>query len=80
MWVRCPDCPVRTKPLFRQFTAAELDFVTTAKHGPFDLKPRDAISDAGAGQRVFSLLAGWAFRFKSPAERDPADRRLSSAR
>lgn len=66
MWVRCPDCPVRCKPLFRQFTPAELEFVTHAKQGEYDIAPRAEIIDNDAkGDRVFSLLAGWAFRFKS---------------
>jgi CRP-like cAMP-binding protein len=66
MWVRCADCPVRSKPLFRPFTAAELEFVSKAKQGQFDIAPRQPILDAHTnGDQMFSLLAGWAFRYKA---------------
>jgi CRP-like cAMP-binding protein len=66
MWVRCVDCPVRSKPLFRPFTPDELRFVSEAKTGQFDIGARGAIVDASAnGHDMFSLLAGWAFRYKA---------------
>ena len=66
MWVRCIDCPVRSKPLFRPFTADELRFVTDAKIGQFDIEARAPIVDGSANpEEMFSLLAGWAFRYKA---------------
>lgn len=66
MWVRCVDCPVRSKPLFRPFTADELKFVTEAKTGQYDIEARAGIVEASTnGEQMFSLLAGWAFRYKS---------------
>jgi CRP/FNR family transcriptional regulator len=66
MWVRCVDCPVRSKPLFRPFAPDELEFVSNAKTGQIDITPRSTILDASTnGEEMFSLLAGWAFRFKA---------------
>src|SRR4051812_31875957 len=66
MWVRCVDCPVRSKPLFRQFTPEELRFVAAAKKGQFDVPPKTSILDTETnGDQMFSLLAGWAFRYKA---------------
>lgn len=66
MWVRCVDCPVRSKPLFRPFTSEELSFVADAKTGQYDLEARAAIVDSTVNaEEMFTLLAGWAFRYKA---------------
>ena len=66
MWVRCADCPVRGKPLFRPFTPDELTFVSEAKQGQYDIEPKGSIVDASTnGEEMFSLLSGWAFRYKA---------------
>jgi CRP-like cAMP-binding protein len=57
---------VRSKPLFRPFSADELRFVAEAKQGQYDVAAREVIVDTETnGDKVFSLMAGWAFRYKA---------------
>jgi CRP-like cAMP-binding protein len=65
MFLPCPDCPIRKKPLFRQFSSEELAFVTAAKVGQHDYAARESIVVPGAADVTYTLLSGWAFRAKS---------------
>jgi CRP-like cAMP-binding protein len=66
MFLACPDCPIRKKPLFRQFSGDELAFVTGAKTAQYDFGAREAIVPPGStADAAYTLLTGWAFRAKT---------------
>jgi len=66
MYLPCPDCPIRKKPLFRQFSGEELAFVTAAKTAQHDFAAREPIVISNTvGEATYTLLTGWAFRSKS---------------
>ncbi len=76
MYVLCCDCPIRTLPLFRQFSDGELQYVTGAKSGERRVAARENIVHAGGnGELMYTLFEGWAFRYKtiSPATRQIFD-------
>jgi CRP-like cAMP-binding protein len=53
-------------PHFRAFTADELKFVNRFKRGELVAEPGSTILAEGAhSAQMFTLLSGWAFRFKS---------------
>jgi CRP-like cAMP-binding protein len=63
--VPCEACPLRANPTFREFTAAELSFVSTFKRGELVADPGSSILSEGShSAQLFTLLSGWAFRFK----------------
>jgi CRP-like cAMP-binding protein len=62
MFLPCPECPIRRKPLFRPFSDEELAFVTAAKVGQQDFAAREPIVLPGASDVTYTLLSGWAFR------------------
>jgi CRP/FNR family transcriptional regulator len=64
MFLPCPDCPIRKKPLFRPFSGEELAFVTAAKVGQHDYAAREPIVAPGTAEVTYTLLSGWAFRAK----------------
>lgn len=66
MLIRCPDCPVRVRPMFRQFSPDELAYVTDAKVGQIEVPARGPIVEAGVrSEAMYTLLSGWAIRYKS---------------
>lgn len=66
MFLPCPECPIRKKPLFRQFSSSELAFVTAAKTAQRDFGAREPIVLPGAAAgSAYTLLTGWAFRAKA---------------
>jgi CRP/FNR family transcriptional regulator len=64
--VPCRFCPLRNREAFRSNTDAEIDFIQNLKVG-------EAVAPAGSiilregdkADRLFTLLDGWAFRFKT---------------
>lgn len=65
MFVQCRDCPLRTKPVFRQMTDGEVAFVAGLKSSHIEFGAHAHIVDAGQnGHRLYTLFSGWAFRYR----------------
>lgn len=63
--VSCEQCPLRTLPTFREFSAGELKFVSSFKTGEMTAESGAVILSEGAhSAHLFTLLSGWAFRCK----------------
>lgn len=63
---KCSECPIRKLERFREFTEAELKFVSDFKTGELDVDAGATILDEGAhSAHLFTLLSGWAFRYKT---------------
>lgn len=64
--VPCEHCPLRAMTQFRAFSPEELRFVSTFKRGELVAEPGAMILSEGANSaQLFTLLSGWAFRFKT---------------
>jgi CRP-like cAMP-binding protein len=64
--VPCEKCPLRAITHFRAFTPEELKFVSTFKRGELVAETGSVILSEGAhSAQLFTLLSGWAFRFKT---------------
>ena len=64
--VPCEQCPLRARPLFRDFTGDELHFVAGLKRGELVAEPGALVVTEGSHTaQMFTLLSGWAFRFKT---------------
>lgn len=64
--VPCEHCPLRATTQFRAFTPDELKFVSGFKRGELVAETGATILSEGAhSAQLFTLLSGWAFRFKS---------------
>lgn len=64
--IPCEACPLRGNASFRDFTPEELRFVSTFKRGELVAEPGSTILSEGAhSAQLFTLLSGWAFRFKT---------------
>jgi CRP/FNR family transcriptional regulator len=64
--VPCEQCPLRAASAFRDFTAAELRFVSEFKTGEMMAEAGTTILSEGAHTaHLYTLLSGWAFRFKT---------------
>lgn len=62
----CASCPLRTLPAFQPVTAEQLAFIQSLKVAEVTLPARATIVAQGASaDRLFTLLSGWAFRFKT---------------
>ncbi len=62
----CQDCPLRPLPAFKPVTQGELAAIAAAKAGQRRCSEGATILGEGqVTQRVYVLLAGWAFRFKT---------------
>ena len=62
----CQDCPLRVMPAFKPVTQGELATIAAAKAGQRLCSTGATILAEGqATTRVYVLLAGWAFRFKT---------------
>lgn len=62
----CRNCPLRKLPVFRAFTDEELKFMETFKSGELAVEPGATILlEAMNSAHVFTMLSGWAFRFKT---------------
>jgi CRP-like cAMP-binding protein len=63
--VPCERCPLRGLPVFRDFSASELAFISGFKAGEMTAEAGTTILSEGAhSAHLFTLLSGWAFRFK----------------
>lgn len=63
--VACEKCPLRSLPAFRDFTPGELSFVSNFKTGELTAEQGTVILSEGShSAHLFTLLSGWAFRFK----------------
>lgn len=64
--VPCEQCPLRAMSIFRDFTPAELKFVSSFKTGEMTAEQGAVILSEGAhSAHLYTLLSGWAFRFKT---------------
>lgn len=64
--VPCEQCPLRAISHFRAFSPEELKFVSNFKRGELVAETGAAILSEGAhSAQLFTLLSGWAFRFKT---------------
>jgi CRP-like cAMP-binding protein len=64
--VPCEKCPLRDKPVLRDFTAQELEFVSTFKSGELNVQPGTNILLQGTNSaHLYTILSGWAFRYKT---------------
>jgi CRP/FNR family transcriptional regulator, anaerobic regulatory protein len=62
----CRNCPLRKLAVFRAFSDEELTFMETFKSGELAVEPGATILLEGMNSaHVFTMLSGWAFRFKS---------------
>lgn len=64
--IRCTDCPLRQLPLFLNHTPEELDLVQSLKRREMTVQAGDTLIHEGQTDApLFTLRAGWAFRFKT---------------
>ncbi len=64
--VPCEQCPLRPLHTFRDFSSAELKFVSSFKTGEMSAEPGATILHEGThSAHLFTVLAGWAFRYKT---------------
>lgn len=64
--ISCENCPLRCTGHFREFTAEEIEFVSTFKRG-------ELASDAGStillegthSPHLYTVVSGWGFRYKT---------------
>lgn len=62
----CKDCPLRRLPIFENKSAQQLQFIQTFKIGEMSIDQGGPIYLEGANSPyLFTVLEGWAFRFKS---------------
>ncbi|MEO8543203.1 MAG: Crp/Fnr family transcriptional regulator [Betaproteobacteria bacterium] len=62
----CIDCPLRPLPLFVPQTGGELALVQSLKRRELVLEVGDTLIHEGQSDtRLFTLLEGWAYRFKT---------------
>jgi CRP/FNR family transcriptional regulator len=67
--VPCEKCPLRTYPVLRDFTAEELEFVSTFKSGELSVEPGANLLLQGTNAaHLYTVLSGWAFRYKTLAD------------
>lgn len=63
--IQCECCPLRGFPVFREFDAAELAFVSRFKSGELVVEPGSTILlEDNNSPHLYTLLDGWAFRHK----------------
>ena len=64
--IRCSDCPLRALALFTAHSADELSLVQSLKRRELCLGAGDTLIHEGQTDApLFTLLSGWAFRFKT---------------
>jgi CRP-like cAMP-binding protein len=64
--VSCQACPLRSLPLFTGHSDAELALIESLKRDQIVLPAEHSIIDEGqVDAPLYTLLAGWAFRFKT---------------
>ena len=61
----CAKCPLRARAIFREFAAAELDYISTFKTGELTVDKGATVLVEGAhSAHLFTVLQGWGFRYK----------------
>ena len=64
--IACRDCPLRASPLFVKHAKEELELVQSLKRRELILQSRETLIREGQTDApLFTLLTGWAFRFKT---------------
>jgi len=64
--VPCEKCPLRAVECLREFTAKELDFVSTFKSGELNVQAGTSILlQSTNSAHLYTVLSGWAFRYKT---------------
>lgn len=64
--IPCIRCPLRAHAAFKPVTAPQLGFIQKKKVGQSDFAAGEAVVPEGeVSHRLYTLLAGWAFRFKT---------------
>jgi CRP/FNR family transcriptional regulator, anaerobic regulatory protein len=64
--IPCEQCPLHAKPIFRNFSEAELAFVSDFKSGEMNAEPGTTLYLEGTNSaHLYTLLSGWAFRYKT---------------
>ncbi len=67
--VPCEKCPLRGKPLFRDFDPKELEFVSSFKSGELNAEAGTNLFLQGTNSaHLYTVLTGWAFRYKMLAD------------
>ena len=62
----CKSCPLRALPLFTRHTESELGFIQSIKRDEIAVPPEhDIIHEGQADAPLYTLLSGWAFRYKT---------------
>ncbi|QCB46080.1 Crp/Fnr family transcriptional regulator [Hydrogenophaga sp. PAMC20947] len=62
----CTDCPLRSLPLFLDHSSEELALIQSMKKSELSLRTDEVLIHEGqTNARLFTLLSGWAFRFKT---------------
>jgi CRP-like cAMP-binding protein len=62
----CADCPLRRLPLFLEHSAEEVELVQSLKRGARRVGPAETVIHEGQTDApLFTLLEGWAFRYKT---------------
>ena len=64
--VPCEKCPLRGKPVLRDFTPEELAFIAEFKSGELQVEAGTTLFMQGANSaHLYTILSGWAFRYKT---------------
>jgi len=62
----CRECPLRRLPAIKTNTLDEIDFIQRQKTAEISYRAGAALVQEGQrDERLFTLLSGWAFRFKA---------------
>jgi CRP-like cAMP-binding protein len=62
----CSDCPLRSLPLFLEHSEEELALIQRMKQRELTLQADEVLIHEGqSNAQLFTLLSGWAFRFKT---------------
>jgi CRP/FNR family transcriptional regulator len=64
--VPCEKCPLRQLECLREFTAKELEFVSSFKSGELNVQAGTSILlQSTNSAHLYTVLSGWAFRYKT---------------
>ena len=64
--VPCEKCPLRRLECLREFTAKELEFVSSFKSGELNVEAGTSILlQSTNSAHLYTVLSGWAFRYKT---------------
>src|SRR3954451_9155084 len=67
--VPCEKCPLRQFECLREFTAKELEFVSSFKSGELNVEAGTSILlQSTNSAHLYTVLSGWAFRYKTLAD------------